>query len=120
MIEHQRCQSPADASQDRGGVVVTLNGELDLATLPSLSQMLASSNALEQTDLVVDLSEVTFMDAASAKLFIRAGTMLAERSCTLVLRSPQPMVWKVLVFCGATVAQAGILPAKMFRVARTA
>jgi len=119
-VTQHRSTPPTDARAPRGELVVSLAGELDLMTLPSLSELLASTTALERTDLVVDLAEVTFMDAASAGLLVRTGALLAERACGLVLRSAQPMVHRVLVLFGATEAQVGCSPAPKRPLVRAA
>ena len=49
---------------------------------------MARAIAVDETDLVIDLSEVTFMNAATVAVIIRAEAFLRDRSRSLTLRSP--------------------------------
>jgi anti-anti-sigma factor len=60
---------PAPAA-DR--TVVWLRGEHDVSTVSALSQTMARAIALDDGDLVVDLSGVQFMDAATVGVIVRA------------------------------------------------
>lgn len=82
--------------------VVWLRGEHDLSTIPYLSEALALATDLDDRDLVVDLRDTTFINAATIGVIIRARVALAQRSRGLVLRAPGPMTWRVLVLCGLT------------------
>ena len=71
-----------------------LKGELDLATAPVLEDIL--DGALDgDRDLVVDLSALTFMDAAGLRAFAKAASGLRGRA-KMVLRSPSGVVRRVL------------------------
>ena len=71
-----------------------------MATTKELCKTLARAIALDDTDLVIDLSGVEFMDASTAGVIIRAQNFLMLRSRSLVLRSPPPTARRVLVICG--------------------
>ena len=51
------------AGRDEDGTVVRLRGEHDISTVDELSQTVARAIALDDGDLVIDLSEVEFMGA---------------------------------------------------------
>jgi len=57
---------------------------------------LARAIAFDDADLVVDLSEVTFMDAATIEVMIRAKAFLRDRSRSLTVRPPSTHAWRVL------------------------
>ena len=60
------CRSPIAAVGRNGeATVVALAGELDIATQETLTQTLAKAIALDDADLVVDLSRVAYIDVAT-------------------------------------------------------
>lgn len=86
----------------RGGdrTVVWLRGEHDIATTAELSETLARAIAIDNTDLVLDLSEVRFMDASTIGVIVRAQNFMRERSRSLSLRAPATCALRVLDACG--------------------
>ena len=70
--------------------LVCLRGEYDLSTAPALASLLAGAIARDGTDVVLDLSGVDFIDAATVGVIIRAREFLQQRSRSLTLRSPSP------------------------------
>jgi anti-sigma B factor antagonist len=87
---------PAPAA-DR--TVVWLRGEHDVSTVSALSQTMARAIALDDGDLVVDLSGVQFMDAATVGVIVRARDFLALQSRSLVLHAPSACAARVLDLC---------------------
>jgi anti-sigma B factor antagonist len=90
----------AFAGHDADRTVVLLHGEHDASTVTALSEHMARAIALDDADLVVDLSGVEFMDAATVRLIIRAREFLAVRSRSLTLRSPSRRARRLLDICG--------------------
>jgi anti-anti-sigma factor len=88
----------AGCNPDR--TVVWLRGEHDVSTVAALSEIMARAIALDDADVVVDLSEVQFMGAAAVGVVIRAQEFLRLRSRLLVLRSPSEGARRVLEVCG--------------------
>jgi anti-anti-sigma factor len=84
----------------RRRTVVWLRGEHDVSTVDALSETLAGAMALDDCDLVVDLSEVQFMGAATIGVLVRARELLQSRSRSLVLRSPSRCARRILDLCG--------------------
>jgi anti-sigma B factor antagonist len=81
-----------------GAVVVSLAGELDLATAERLRARLTD---LVQSDpppvrMVLDLAALDFVDASGISVLIGAQRALATRGGRLVLRSPSRMVRRVV------------------------
>ena len=79
---------PATLGSDVDGNVVWLRGEHDLSTSVADSEALAHAIALDDSNVIVDLSEVLFMDGSTIRTLIRAQAFLAARSRSLTLRSP--------------------------------
>ena len=79
--EEFSCVSYADGA---GFTRVTLNGELDLATAPKLADALA--DIPDSTVVVIlDLSELTFMDSAGLHVILTARNRLADVGRRLML-----------------------------------
>lgn len=71
-------------------VVITLQGEYDIANAPELLEILTGSG---DTSVVADLREVTFLDSAALSQLVRANAHLTEAggSLTLVLPTSGPV-----------------------------
>ena len=80
--------------------VVWLAGEQDLATVPLLIRTLAAVTARDHADLVVDLGEVSFVDARTLGVLIRGRRVLRDLSRDLTLRAPSRFARRVLELCG--------------------
>ena len=68
--------------------VAWIRGFHDASTVAAVGMTVARAIALDDSDGVIDLSEVTFMDAATVAVMIRAEAFLHDRSQSLTLRSP--------------------------------
>ena len=84
----------------RGDVVVWLGGDHDMFTAAVLTETIAQVIALDEADVVVDLSGVRFMDTSTCKVLGRARNFLQLHSRSLTLRSPPVQVSRVLELCG--------------------
>jgi anti-sigma B factor antagonist len=80
--------------------VVWISGEHDIATRWQLSIALDQATGLDDGDIVVDLSGVTFMDASTIAALVVADSHLRARSRRLSLREPSPRAFRVLDLCG--------------------
>ena len=94
--------APLVSMEERDGdrAVVWLRGEHDASTLPAISEAIARAIADDDADLVIDLSQVDFMDAATVGIILRARELLRSRSRALELRSPSRRAERVLRLCG--------------------
>jgi anti-anti-sigma factor len=66
-------QGSAVAGRDGDRIVVWLRGEHDIATTVELSETLVRAIAIDDADLVVDLSEVQFIDASTIGVIVTPG-----------------------------------------------
>jgi anti-anti-sigma factor len=85
---------------DADRTAVWLRGEHDLSTTAEVTVALARAIALDDDDLVIDLSEVEFMGAETIGIIIRTRDYLRSRSRDLVLRAPSPLARRVVDLCG--------------------
>jgi len=79
--------------------VVWLRGEHDAATAGSLMATLERAMEAGDQNLVVDMSGVEFMSAATVGVLLRARELLGTRSRSLTLRASSSCVRRVLDAC---------------------
>lgn len=79
---------------------VWLDGEQDMATVAVLADVLSRAIFIDDADLIVDLSGVTFIDAATIGVVIRARNILRPHARHLTMRRPQPCATRLLDLCG--------------------
>lgn len=89
----------ASVAREVDRTVVWLRGEHDTSTAVELSLVIAEAIALDDADVVVDLSDVEFMGAATVGVIVRSRELLRTRSRTLLLRSPSRCARRVLDLC---------------------
>lgn len=88
-------------SSEPSRTVVCLAGELDLSSAPGLEAALAPTLAGPVEDrVVVDLSELTFADVAGLTALLSTQRVLAQRGTVLELRSPRPIVRRIVDLLG--------------------
>jgi anti-sigma B factor antagonist len=81
-----------------GGQVLGVRGELDLATVSEMEQVLADT---EQSQvLVVDLSECEFLDSSAVHVLLAAARRAADAGGELALVVPEGGVRRVLEIAG--------------------
>lgn len=96
-------QAARITSLHSGSVCVQLTGELDLVSGPFLTEQFDA--ALDMSpDLVVDLTEVTFLDATVITVLLKAQQQALVQDGSLVLVGANPWVEKVLRVSRATEA----------------
>ena len=83
-------------SHERGGcTVVEVSGEVDVYTASALRTKLADLIDADQTDLVVDLTRVRFLDSTGLGVLVGALKKVRGRSGRLELVIDQEKVMKV-------------------------
>jgi anti-anti-sigma factor len=82
--------------------VIWLAGEHDISTVPALIETMAQVIALDDADVVVDLSGVRSIGAPAVEVLVRARDYLRTRSRALRLRSPPACVSGALERCAVT------------------
>ena len=86
--------------REAGMTVVWLRGDHDLSTTDTLSKTLMRAVAIDDGDLIVDLSEVDFMDASTINVLVKMRALLRHQLQFLFLRFPSAMARRVLDLCG--------------------
>jgi len=81
-------------------VVVSLCGEVDLLTAPTFACVLDSLFETGRRYIVVDAAEIDFMDASGLRVIGPMSARLHEGGGALTIRSPSPMVRRLLDITG--------------------
>jgi anti-sigma B factor antagonist len=82
-------------------VVMSVQGEIDLYTVPKLQRELASVLAADDPiRLIVDLSGVDFCDSTGVNVLLAAHRQAREKGGDLELAAPRPAVRKILQVTG--------------------
>jgi anti-sigma B factor antagonist len=88
-VEFSIRDEPVDADTH----VLTVQGEIDIFTAPEFKQALAVPIEAGRTNVVVDLTEVTFLDSSSLGVLIGAHKRLGLRGGKLtVVAEARPIV----------------------------
>jgi len=84
---------------ENGAVTVAVQGEIDIATASVFSARLADVIGRNPQRLVIDLTEVGFLDSSGLHAFARVRKDLPA-DCPIVLRAPQRHVRQVFEISG--------------------
>ena len=82
-------------------VSLTLDGELDLASVGELEQQLADAQARAPARLVVDLRRLAFIDSSGLRTIIQADANARAQGTDLVLRPGDESIQRVFELTGA-------------------
>ncbi|HEX6116573.1 MAG TPA: STAS domain-containing protein [Solirubrobacterales bacterium] len=64
--------------EERETTIVALEGEIDLSTVPEAERLITDAEAGRPARLVIDLSEVTFMDSSGLRVLLTAHRRAEE------------------------------------------
>lgn len=95
-------ESAPVVSRDGDRTVVWLDGDHDVATVFALADALEQATLVDGADLIVDLSGVTFIGAATIGVLLRVLDNLRRQSRSLTLRSPSRCAMRVIDVFGLT------------------
>jgi anti-anti-sigma factor len=87
-----------------GALVLTLSGALDAASEHLVSTWMSAFQA--ESNYVLDLSEVTFIDSFGLRALLSAQAVAEERGATFELRSPSRRALDLLSLTGLDLAFA--------------
>jgi anti-anti-sigma factor len=99
----------------RNLVVAALAGEMDMANASELERTLDGAGALGPFRLIIDLSELTFIDSTGIKALAWVANQVQERGETMLLASPTAEVARILeiVSLNESIVIAGSLEAAL-------
>ena len=82
----------------RGGSLVGVNGELDMATSAELESALERTNPRER--VVVDLTACHFLDSSAIRVLVRGAVRAESAGGRFSLVAPDPRLRRVLEIAG--------------------
>jgi anti-anti-sigma factor len=88
-----------ELESDSNPVVLRMSGEHDRSTVGRISAVLAGVIATAEVDVVVDFSEVSFVDASTLGCLADVGDLLQARHRSLKVRSVSPFQRRLLEIC---------------------
>lgn len=91
--------APDDGPFTVGRIVIEVAGDIDIATAPRFTKLLYDVAGAAPTEIVLDLSELDFMDASGLNAMAGAALRLPPTSL-LTLRSPSALVERLLTITG--------------------
>jgi anti-anti-sigma factor len=94
----QHREEPLDESK----LVVKLGGELDMFISPSISRRFHEIAEDGERDVVVDLSEVRYIDSTVLETFVHAQRELQDHEHALVVVAPEPYTQRTFELTGLT------------------
>ena len=90
----------ASASLAVSPLIVSLEGEVDMSSSPPIRQALRQAFEDGARDIVLDIRNVTFMDAAALGMLVGAHRLFTSGGGTLRLSGPQGSIRRVLEITG--------------------
>jgi anti-anti-sigma factor len=81
-------------------VTLLVRGEIDVFTAPVLAAVVGALVEGGRLDVILDLSELTFMDAAGMRVIVHASNQLGAAGRTLTVQSPSAIIRRTLEITG--------------------
>jgi len=88
------------ASLTRELALVSVSGELDLHTSGCLQARIEEADAVGARTVLVDLSEISFIDSSALEVLVRESKRLEGRGHSLVLVTNDPRTRRILEVTG--------------------
>lgn len=90
-----------DVTEEADQVIAHVRGEIDLSTCERLRDAIEPHLGPRQ-HIILDLSEVSFMDSSCLGVLLRARTTLTSDGGSLILRNPSKAARRLLSALGTT------------------
>ena len=85
------------APYDVGTRIIRVAGELDVTTAPALGQLLSQ---FEAGSVTIDMSEVTFIDAAIIGILVKTNTRRRRTNGKLTVFGARPLIQRLFGITG--------------------
>ena len=79
---------------------LVLRGEYDVANAQALWNQVARTIDADKADLVLHLGDVTFLDASTLTVFIKAKALLDSEGRSFSLCTLSPAAFRIIEICG--------------------
>jgi anti-sigma B factor antagonist len=90
--------------------MVAVRGEIDISNAPQLRACLSACLSDGCADITLDMKDLTFLDASGLSVLAYFAKLTASRGGHLILKSPPPIVHKVLNIGGLATLVDGKSP----------
>jgi anti-sigma B factor antagonist len=91
-----------DVRHDGETAILRLQGDLDVATAPELAELCHSVHARGAKQVVIDLTETTFLDSAGLRALVGAQRLFGGEGANVRLTHPSEAVIRLLDITGLT------------------
>jgi len=85
-----------------GTLVLSLRGDLDLATVTTIEPVLEETRWKEVSTLVLDMTEVTFVDSSGLRLILGARRRADEAGARFAMRNVPAQARRLLSITGVS------------------
>jgi anti-sigma B factor antagonist len=101
-MEGRKMEVPllVNVKEERGAILVSVSGELDLWTSTRLQEVFNSADSFDNNRLELDLSNVTFLDSEGLKMLVAAYRSLDMHNKKMVITACSQYVSRVLRLSG--------------------
>jgi anti-sigma B factor antagonist len=89
-----------DVRHDGGAAIVSMAGELDVSTAPELVDICRSVYAQGTRDVVLDLTDTSFLDSSGLRALIGAQQLFGDDGGNVRLSHPSEPVMRLLEITG--------------------
>jgi anti-sigma B factor antagonist len=89
-----------DVQQRAGSTLVRIAGDLDAATAPDLADLCRSVHAHGDRDVVIDLTDTSFLDSSGLRALVGARRLFGDGGGSLRLAHPSEPVIRLLEITG--------------------
>jgi anti-anti-sigma factor len=80
--------------------VVAARGEVDIATVPRLRELVGESLDANKQHVVLDLTEVPFIDSVAVDLLVKTNMEMRERGGRFVIVCTEPAIRRLMTTVG--------------------
>ena len=91
-----------DVSLRGSAATLSVRGELDVSTAPELADLCRSVHALGARDVVIDLTDTSFLDSSGLRALIGARQLFSDGGGNVRLAHPTAPVLRLLDLSGLT------------------
>ncbi len=91
---------PAATTKPEPPTALVLCGEYHAANAQALWDEVAQTIDADEADLALHLGDVTFLDASTRTVFIKAKTQLDREGCSFSLGTLSPAAVRIIEICG--------------------
>jgi anti-sigma B factor antagonist len=85
---------------DAGICIIRARGDVDLATAPELDKAIHAAASTKPRSVMLDLSEVTFLDSSGIRVLVEAQRQLEELGAKFTLDGMSPALTRVFEIAG--------------------